>query len=50
MPYDFALRSAGLVVLFENVRHDLPQDAWLLCLPMFLSGILIPALFYRASR
>lgn len=48
VPFDLALRSAGLVVLFENVRHDLPPDAWLLCLPMFLSGILIPALFYRA--
>lgn len=48
VPCDLALRSAGLAVLFENVRHDLAPDAWLLCLPMFLSGILIPALFYRA--
>jgi diguanylate cyclase (GGDEF)-like protein len=45
---DLALRTGGFVVLFENVRHNLTPDTWLLCLPMFLSGILIPALFYRA--
>ena len=44
---DLALRTCGFLILFENVRQNLTADIWLLCLPMFLSGILIPALFYR---
>ncbi len=45
---DFALRSIGIWVLYQNVRYNLPPSEWLLCLPMFVTSIMIPALFYRA--
>ena len=45
---DLALRTVGYGILFLNVARNLTNDHWLLCLPMFLSGIIIPALFYRA--
>jgi diguanylate cyclase (GGDEF)-like protein len=45
---DLLLRGVGIWVLYLNVERNLTPDHWLLCLPMFLTSILIPALFYRA--
>ncbi len=45
---DFALRIAGIWVLYVNVEHNFSPADRLLCLPMFLAAIVIPALFYRA--
>lgn len=46
---DLVLRAIGIWVLHQNVAHNLEPAYWLLCLPMFISGIMIPALFYRAA-
>lgn len=45
---DFALRTAGIWVLYVNVEHHFSPADRLFCLPMFLVAIVIPALFYRA--
>jgi diguanylate cyclase (GGDEF)-like protein len=45
---DLGLRVAGVWVLYENVVHNFTPTDQLLLLPMFLTSIVLPALFYRA--
>jgi diguanylate cyclase (GGDEF)-like protein len=45
---DMALRAIGIWVLYQNVEHTVAPAQRLLLLPVFLTSIVIPALFYRA--
>lgn len=48
LSFDLVLRLVGVAILYENVRLDIAAAYWIWFLPMFLTAIILPALFYRA--